>query len=102
LTEPLNIGDCICMRHDCAYIMLLRFSNRLLSQDGFRRAPAVGLHPHRQHQRFPTHRAQVETLLASVNVEGIILDPCGARIDSITAVLTRRGHQVIANDIDNR
>jgi hypothetical protein len=103
ITQPLQPGECVCMRLDCALSMFRKYKKSELRKSGFRHGGAYGASLGRSPlQRYPTLRPQLDALLREVSFEGVILDPCGCKVDPPYVAMTEGGLSVITNDLNNR
>lgn len=97
--EPFEYGECICTRPGCAANLYQKYKLRCLKDEqGSLDRMATGQHS--PMGRFPSTSAQVRGLLSYINLEGRVLDSCGATGDAVARVMTAHGLRVSTNDLN--
>eukprot|EP00904_Undaria_pinnatifida_P000342 jgi/Undpi1/10308/HiC_scaffold_28.g12759.m1 len=98
-TEPLVDGECLCSRSDCVVLMHRRFSRQQQkAEKGSLETMATGQSS--PLGRYPSTSFQVRALLEHVEVNGEVLDICGATQDAVNMALAANGLRTSTNDLN--
>lgn len=87
--------DCFCTDRSCFYLTIHKVSTRWERSE--RHVTSL---KSRRIGRYPTQHSEMETLCATLDISGHILDCCGGIMDTISLFLSSRGCHVTTNDID--